>query len=194
MFKKMTAFLLMAILGLGLVPKAEAEPKPQSVPAWLVGTYISHAGETKIEFIHDVAEALKNWAEDTRTEACGPIAVKPDGSYIVVLTTQKSQIMCVISVVAPDGAKLTGDSIHDHPTFLDKSGVRLTDDDHNALEAVGDTAMADCSAHHRTCWVNAEPADFSNDDYAGGHGYLVSMGRLLYQNGKDTSTVVNAAL
>lgn len=181
--------LLLAAL---LTAPAIAHPPLITVQEWLVGTYTSAPGETKAAFLLRVAGVLDEWSRTEHTEACGPIAQYPDGRYVVALTTQRSQIMCVHSITPPDGATLTGDSIHDHPGATSKSGgVLLNSDDAVAARAAGDWAKWRC-ARTRHCWADVWPDRFSDDDYNGGTGYLVASGRLLYQHGRGTSVVVEA--
>lgn len=168
-----------------------ARPPLVKVQAWEVGTYTSNTGETKDAFVLRVAAVLDEWSRTEHTEACGPIAQYPDGRYVVALTTEKAQTMCIQSTAPPAGAVLTGDTIHNHPEPTSRSGmVRLGADDAVALRAAKDD-MWRCARRRSGCWVNVKPYEFSGADYNGGAGYLVVAGRLLYQHGWRTSAVVD---
>jgi hypothetical protein len=159
-----------------------------TVQTWVLGTYTANAGETKDAFVLRVASVLKNWADTTGTEACGGLAKNADGALTITLITEKAQVVCVFSPTAPAGTTYVGESMHCHPPMpTNPDGViALTDTDKTILYALGDHVNGKRSAH----WVKAEPAGFSEPDYKGGPGYLVSQDKLLYQHGENTSTVI----
>jgi hypothetical protein len=171
----------------GSIALAGVEPETFQVQAWVVGTYTSHAGESRDAFVLRVAEALKAWTDETGTEACGPIAKEKDGTYYVQLTTEKAQTVCLRSTVMPAGMTYTGDNIHSHPWKDGRSQVKLTSHDLAVLEALGEVQLVDEMRRMGIRVVHAEPSTFSPDDYAGGPGYLVVRGQLLYQHGEGTA-------
>jgi len=176
------------VLGLGSIPALGSEPEVFKVHAWEVGTYTSTPGESHDVFVLRVAEALKTWTDETGTEACGPIEQAKDGTFSVQLTTEKAQTVCLRSTAPVAGMTYTGDSIHSHPAA--KNGgytVRLKGQDLEALEALGQVKLVDDLRRFHIRTLPAEPDTFSDDDYAGGPGYLVVKGQLLYQHGKGTA-------
>lgn len=183
-------FALLALVG--IQPARAAAPQAYKVTAWVVGTYTSAAGADKGAFVLRVAEALKAWTDKTGTEACGPIVRTARGALQVTLTTEKSQVVCLISTQAPAGDTLTGDSIHSHPTDGGRRRVRLTTLDLAALRALGRSGFVSMLQNLDVRQVDAEPDTFSPDDYATGSGYLVVGSRLLYQHGEGTAALVTA--
>lgn len=176
----------------GIPPARAAAPQAYKVTAWVVGTYTSEVGADKGAFVLKVAEALKAWTDKTGTEACGPIVRTASGALQVTLTTEKSQVVCLISTQAPAGVTLTGDSIHSHPTDGGRRKVRLTTRDLAALRALGRSGFVSMLQNLDIRQVDAEPDTFSPDDYATGSGYLVVGSRLLYQHGVGTAALVTA--
>lgn len=184
----LAAFVMILGLAVGSQP-AGAAPAPQvyQTTAWVVGNYTSTPAESQDAFVLRVAEALAAWTDKTGTEACGPIVRTPTGAMQVTLTTEKSQVVCLISVQPPSGDTLTGNTIHSHPTDGGRHKVRLTHNDINALQALGRGDFVASLRGLDIREVDAEPDTFSPDDYAAGPGYLVVGGRLLYQHGPDTA-------
>lgn len=188
---------LIVVCAFALVAFAEIRPAHAEAPqaykltAWVVGTYTSEVGEGKTAFVLRVAKALKGWTDATGTEACGPIIRTESGALQVTLTTEKSQVVCLISIRAPAGDALTGDSIHSHPTDGGRHKVRLTTLDLAALRALGRSGFVSMLQNLGVRQVDAEPDTFSADDYATGSGYLVVGSRLLYQHGQGTAAIVS---
>lgn len=182
------AFLAAVLLSFSPADHA-ADVAAYKTQAWLVGSYTSNPGESRDAFVLRVAGALKAWTDATGTEACGPI-VRTATGYAVTLTTEKSQVVCLISIQAPAGDTLTGDSIHSHPTDGGRRKVRLTTQDMAALRALGRGGFVDMLRRMDIRQVDAEPDTFSPDDYATGAGYLVVGSRLLYQHGQGTARLV----
>lgn len=156
-----------------------------TVPAWVVGTFTSEAGETKDVFLRRVGHALTDWADTTATEACGRIGKLPDGRLSVLITTQKAQTVCVISDTVAAGQTDTKETIHIHPGD-GRTSIQLTTYDRQTFRALHQFRYAEARV------LDAEPIGFSQDDYEGGPGYLIAGGRLLYQHGKDTSQDLGA--
>lgn len=181
---------LMLFVGLSSMP-AMAAPQVFKTEAWVVGNFTSTPGESHDAFVVRVATALRAWTDETGTEACGPIVQAKDGTYSVQLTSEKAQTLCIQSISAPAGMKLTGDSIHSHPTANGGgTTVRLTGHDLAALEAAGRIKLVNELRRFNIRTLRMEPNTFSPDDYAGGHGYLVIGDKLLYQNGKGTARTI----
>lgn len=175
---------ILAILALALSANAVAAPQAYTTQAWLQGTYTSEAGESKLDFVIRVAKELQKWTDLTSWEACGPIAKTADG-YVIQLTTNKAQTLCLRSTSVPEGSVAIGESIHSHPTS-ETGYVTFNDMDRAAHKAVHDWKFADRSIKT----VMVEQHHFSPDDFKEGAGYLVNQGQLLYQHGKGTEVVV----
>lgn len=183
---------LASLVVLGGIEPASAGGATQSykTTAWVVGIYTATPGERRDAFVLRVAQVLKGWTDETGTEACGVIARDDAGALQVVLTTERSQVVCLIPISAPGGGTLTGDSIHSHPADGGRHKVRLTVQDLAALRALGRGGFVDMLRRMDIRQVDAEPDTFSVDDYATGHGYLVVGDSLLYQHGPGTATRV----
>lgn len=165
---------------------AHAAPHAYTVTAWLQGDYHSEPGEDKLAFVARVAKELQAWTNETGWEACGPLAKMPDGSFVVQLTTNKAQTLCLRSTSAPAGATLIGESLHSHPT-APNGIVKFTDMDRAAHKALHDWKFADRSVKS----VIVEQDHFSPDDFNEGPGYLAVNGRLLYQHGPGTEVEIS---
>jgi hypothetical protein len=167
-----------------------------TVQAYPVATYTSNPGESYQAFVLRVAENLRDWAAVNGQEACGPFAKYPDGRFVVELTTEKVQEACIIDTKAPEGATLVGDSIHDHPKGVSGGDFKLTATDCAFFLAMGESQSANaCREHRYGVYVKGErPYDFSDDDFRGGAGYLVTMEdqHLRYQHGEGTSKDLGA--
>jgi hypothetical protein len=172
---------LFLLVSLALVSLSATARAPQTLPAWIVGTYTSTEGETKAAFLHRVALVLADWAATTGTEACGPILTNGTGFYVQVIT-HKAQTECLISVADVGEWKQTGEGIHVHPTF-EGNTIRVTDQDRAVYKALGDSEAASKSNR----FMHAEGPGFSDNDYTGMPGYLVSAGHLFHQHGRGTS-------
>jgi hypothetical protein len=188
--------LTAGMLGMTLVTGALAHEAPISIQADEVGTYTSQPGESYVAFVTRVAQTLNAWSLQNHQEACGAFAKAANGTYQIQLTTEHSQLVCLITVEAPAGMALVGDSLHSHVASTDSSGeYRVTDADRAAFKAMGDWTHASKSNR----WEKGEGGNdkitnFSNDDYDSGPGYLVAEGQLLHQHGRGTSTVITASL
>ncbi|RDI99401.1 hypothetical protein DVT68_00620 [Dyella solisilvae] len=154
-----------------------------------MGAYVSVPGEQHDAFVLRVAEALKAWTDQTGTEACGSIARTNDGGYYVQLTTLKAQMVCLRSTVMPDGMTYTGDDIHSH-VHRHPGNVTVTFQDEAAMDEVGEQGTLENMRRLGIHTVHVDSVDFSDDDYAGGPGYLVVNDTLRYQHGRGTSVKV----
>lgn len=189
--KKAWLYLVCAAFAAFLMGMASDEAnstETSTAQAWVVGTYASNPGESKQAFVQRVGAVLLDWSNQTGTEACGNIAQRNDGGYVVTLTTEKSHINCLFSVAVPDGARLIGETIHNHPG-TGVGEVKLDANDSTLAAALSDWDVQQC-ARRKACWVKTEPADFSGPDYDAGAGYLVTQGTLRYQHGRGTSELI----
>ncbi|MFC4528159.1 hypothetical protein ISN76_14145 [Dyella halodurans] len=186
---KVPHFLLLCLATTAGSLSALATPATYKGQAWVVGTYVSDSNEQHDAFVLRVAEALKTWTDQTGTEACGPIARTGDGRYYVQLTTLKAQIVCLRSTVMPEGMTYTGEDIHSHARRHPGS-VTVTFQDQIAMREVGEERMLDNMRRLGIHVVQVDGVDFSEDDYAGGPGYLVVNETLRYQHGRGTSVKV----
>ena len=152
-----------------------------------LGTMESQAGESKVDFLKRVGQVLDVYTAATQTEACGVIGERPgrtegeDGKWIVPLVTQESHMACVPVVTLPGDATYTQEGIHSHPD-TPRGRFRATLPDVVLMKAIRAQRV------HVGQWVSgnaygAKAETFSAQDFAGGAGYLVARGQLLYQNG-----------
>lgn len=151
-----------------------------------LGTMESQAGEDKIGFLKRVGQVLDAYTTATQTEACGVIGQRPHldqeagGKWIVPLVTQESHMACIPVVTLPGDAVYTQETIHSHPD-TPRGRFRATAPDVLMMKALRARRI-----HLGQTVTNAYGSDaegFSSHDIAGGPGYLVARGQLLYQDG-----------
>lgn len=186
---KVSHYLVLCLATAAGSLSAHATPTTFKGQAWVVGAYTSVPGEQHDAFVLRVAEALKAWTDQSGTEACGPIARTNEGRYYVQLTTLNAQMVCLRSTVMPEGMIYTGEDIHSH-VHRHPGSVAVTFEDQAALREVGEQQMLENMRRLGIRVVQVDPVDFSDDDYAGGAGYLVVNDTLRYQHGRGTSVKV----
>jgi hypothetical protein len=181
----MKRLLTFAALALAVTSACAADfgTKPQMngpIKVDFVRQVVQNPGESKAEFINRTAVFLDNWVRENKEEACGQIASNADGNLSVVLVTVHSHAACGEPAGAVvEGYKWMGETIHVHPYFR------------SYVVSDADQRMGDGEIGRR---IAIEPAHFSHMDYASGPGYLVTGGKLLYQNGVGTSKVVEESV
>jgi len=151
--------------------------------AWLVATYTSEAGEAKETFLLRVAPAIAGWTAESQAEACAFVAT--DGQrWGLKLITLRSQFECVFAYgVAPEGMTTTKETFHSHPPATRGGYIKLTEATKAAAKALGDPSLRGVS-HMRV----ENDGEFSERDYRAGPGYLVTNGRLLFQDGRSKNS------
>ena len=122
-------------------------------------------------FAAKVGEELRTFTAANGVEGCATICKAKDGSaWGAVLTSIYSQAACPRTSACPKGMEETSEDIHSHlhqltyePTELDKLFLYRQ---YKAGQKVG-----------------TDPNYFSEGDFEGGHGYMVSKTRLMHQAG-----------
>ncbi len=176
---------MMATVSLGIATSAMSatqalSPEMRALPFSQLGIYTSEPNETERDFLLRLAPVLAAYTASTGEEACGVIG-EEDGRFGVVLGTNHAQIGCLAGEAGiVTGMTFTGETIHSHPAgyirtirHADRSFAFATHagpPDHKNFDGGWDT--------------------FSDNDYAGSPGYLVSHGHLLYQNKPGMREVV----
>jgi hypothetical protein len=186
MFFLFLAFVMTLVLTSSTVVASDSNV-PVKVSGWVVQTLQSSPGESEQDFVVDVAQYLNTWTAKTGFDACGPIVVNKDKQYEVTLITQRSQLFCYVNIEAPNNFALTGDSIHSNPN-VDENSFKLNHQDKILLSQIYNPSYV--KAFEKASHIRVVSCEFSNDDVENGAGYLVACGKLLYQDGKNTSHVV----
>jgi len=139
---------------------------------------VSATGENQEQFLVRVARELHSLTAKTGFEHCGRIGVSEDG-FAVVITTNKSQIGCLVSQEVVDGYAPTALHIHSHPHVRririnknDRVFLRQPTRKLNSVQNLG---------YEET---------FPDTDYNGSPGYVVTSKALMYQHGPGTARVV----
>lgn len=146
------------------VPDLSKIGRGQSIPTEVLTTIRSSSRE---QAVWEAARYLNAFTKKTGKEGCGLIEEHSGGFFEIVLTTNYSQIACRTDRAPRAGYSTNGETIHSHP---EKTEVRA-----NPVDAVwGNT--------RRGRLLMLAPDNFSKRDRTNGSGYLVAMGRLLYQN------------
>ncbi len=147
-----------------------------------VAELVSEQGEHLEDFVLRIAPMLDRYTRETGFEACGMVAQSPDGErFGVRLGTSQGAMTCEMRRSnVPAGMTALRLSIHSHPH---KPTI---------LPTAADVAFyAGTQAANGRMVLRGRPqrvggAFFSSGDYASGPGYLVSDGRVLYQEGKGS--------
>lgn len=137
---------------------------------------VSEAGETQEQFLVRVALAMRSVTAETGFEYCGRLGMSEDG-FAIVLSTNESQIGCLVSNDMVDGYAPVALHIHSHPHAR---RVRLTEND-MVFAKKGTRVGQTLPVHSHT---------FSDTDYNGSAGYLVTYKALMYQYGRGNVRVV----
>jgi hypothetical protein len=137
-----------------------------------LGTWTSRAGEGHDAFLVRVGSSLAAYTKKTGFEACGYVATK-DGGWSVHLSTNRSHFNCIdINFDHNPAVVTTTETIHSHPNM--GSFIVATAQD-KALNPMNG-ALAPGNK------VPVYSRDFSDQDFQRGPGYLVTHGKLMYQN------------
>lgn len=148
----------------------------------IIGRYESNSEESYNQFATRVGKFLNDWTAKNNAEGCGRLT-ESDGKFYVILQTQKSQISCN-STILVSGTNLTGDDIHSHPDYGMQEIVNLTKETRMAEKNNG----VNLSNVEK---INLKTKGYSETDYSGGSGFLVTDGKLMYQKGKGTEKVIS---
>lgn len=141
---------------------------------------VSLPGESETAFFIRTGYELLVFTHNTNFEACGRFAISKtegDPTLAIRLWTNRSHKGCLVTKAAPPGFVAVGEYIHTHPVrspvIFNANDVTLTG---NRFTIGAKVAL--------------NTTDFSEEDYAGGPGYLVADRKLLYQNGKHRKRLV----
>lgn len=171
----MKRFLFAIAFGLGLVSGFARANDVPTVKMEFIQQVVQNQGESKSQFIDRVAVVLDKWIHDSKFEACGQLAANEAGNMSVVIVTVHAHGFCATPEGAVvEGYKWVGESIHVHPNYR---WYTATDIDQAVVGAVPGSRVV------------VDPRTFSDGDYKDGAGYLVTGGRVLYQNGRGTAKV-----
>lgn len=155
----------------------------KSARGWVVGTMLSRQGQSKEDFVADVGRYLDAWTKQSGAEACAKLAQDDQsGQWGVMIVTQRSQISCIQGAsMLPPFMKPTGESIHSHPHVQGAHGyVSVSRETARLAELLGSKLKVGQKLRL------PEPEHFSPADIASGKGYLVTGGRLKFQDGVGT--------
>ena len=147
---------------------------PDQAPAPFVelGAMDSLPGEDLDGFLVRVSQAIDAFTAKTSHEACGVLmAHVQEEAWRVRLTTNRSHISCTLILFYEPGFERLGPDIHSHPFLPDGAFA-------NAQDVLRNPRFT-CGQH-----IRVFDERFSTQDLDRGPGYLVSRGRLLYQDGE----------
>ncbi|WP_303636565.1 hypothetical protein [Stenotrophomonas tuberculopleuritidis] len=175
-------FMVLALLACGQAwAHGGSSPKPVSAKAWPVATYTSELGEAKEAFLLRIAPEIAAWTEENQAEACAFVAkAKGEDRWGLKVITLRSQFECVFAYgVAPEGMETTSETFHSHPPTSKGGYIKLTEATRAAAVALGDASLRGV----REMRIE-NGGEFSERDFDAGPGYLITNGRLLFQNGR----------
>jgi hypothetical protein len=155
----------------------------ESIPVVELTTLAQKDGESNDQFMARAGQWGKNYTTGTNEEICANVCSSPSGQLSMRLFTNTSHLACATMSACSAGSAMTGDTFHTHPVDEQFS---MNDADRSFVR--DRSASANIVARHAN--FSAEGRDFSDADYAGGPGYVVAKGKLLYQHGRGTSHVV----
>jgi hypothetical protein len=141
-----------------------------------LGNWVSQPSETKDAFLLRVGQSLQLYTRTTGYEGCGYIVGEKGGTaWSVHLTTNLSHFNCLPVLFVPDPAlNALTETIHSHPNPEYGRSIRVSRDDKELNPMNGAISEGD--------HVQVESGDFSRQDFQRGTGYLVTKGKLLYQD------------
>lgn len=161
--------------GWPVVPDLSRVGRGERVPRVEVATILPLQGEVPLDTIARAGRVAEDYTRHAGFEACAIVCQNEAGQAALRLTTNFSHVACTLrqeQASCPAGFAPTLESLHTHP-FV--SQVRA-----NPVDAV-------FTGQRRGRRIVVEPHGFSDQDYQAGPGYLVAMGRLLYQEGPGTA-------
>jgi len=170
---------LFAIFAIFALPPIAHGKDLVAAQAWPVATHLSAPGEAKEAFLLRIAPEVAVWTAENQAEACAFVAT--DGErWGLKLITLRSQFECVFAYgVVPEGMTTTNETFHSHPPADGGGYITLTEGTKAAAAALGDASL------RRVRQLRVENGgEFSERDFSAGPGYLITNGRLLFQNGR----------
>lgn len=151
------------------------------VPVEMVTIVISTEGESKEDFLRRAGGLLEGYTERTGFEACASVCQSPTRTGVFI-TSSKAHAYCAAVDRCPSGDMVTtGESIHSHP-----QQTRYVVNENDAIFSN--------FRYKRGERRNGDPDRFSDLDYAGGPGYLITNGELRYQQGEGKERVIGPTI
>lgn len=178
---------LLLVLALCVATVAQAGQKVSvgslraQVQAEMVTIVISTEGETKEDFLRRAGGLMEGYTARTGFEACASVCQSSTRTGVFI-TSSKAHAYCAVTERCPSSNMVnTGESIHSHPQ--------------ETLYVVNDNdAIFSNFRHKRGDRKRVKPNLFSDQDYAGGPGYLITAGELRYQQGEGNERVVGSTI
>lgn len=158
--------------------RAKFGPRGESVPYIEMHTL---SAQSEKELINKTSVWMRNFTRTSGYEACANICHSPTTNMFAhVLATSNSQIGCAVSNNrCPSGFVPLGRTIHSHPNHGDALVMNNADREFLRARSPGQHIRR----RHR---MSAQANQFSEIDYIGGAGYLVTMQNVWYQEGRGT--------
>lgn len=157
--------------GWPLVPDLSKVGRGETIPTVVVAEVVAHQGEGFGATMGRAAKLSAAFTRERGFEACALVCRNGQGELGMKITTNFSQVGCLTrheQASCPVGYSPTEETFHTHP---ETTQVRA-----NPVDAL-------FTGQRRGRALAIQPHDFSDNDLHNGPGYLVAMGRLLYQNG-----------
>lgn len=149
----------------------------ESLPVTHLATFQADPGESERDFVLRVGSFLDRYTRNNGFEACASLVIN-DGKLTARVSTSNSQVGCLITIM--EGDEPVGRGIHSHP----EAGIlRLSANDNVFLRGNGGNRNGRVSTVRRT-------AGPSKTDRAGGPGYLVENGMVVFYTPHGQDEVV----
>lgn len=175
--------LVSAIAGSVSAQTVKFGPQGESIQATPVATVVAEPGETDQEFLLRRGKLFRGYTASTGFEVCAQVCRSADGRLGMSVYTSGSHIGCATIDQCPVGMSSIGESMHSHPQYLT---FVVNDADRAFLRARQPGAHIQRSQRES---ADRHPG-FSEIDFAGGPGYLVTGDTLLHQSGENHVTIV----
>ena len=181
---RIVSIVLVSLLSMAAACASAKPPAVKAGPASYVDR-VQQKKETDQQFLLRSAMFARDYTGKTGYEICGVIYAGPRGHWVDLFTTH-SQVTC--SFVRTVGAQvdrndpLNEQTLHTHPpeamVGLNEEDVRMINQKRRLFKKKVGTTM------------RFSPRQFSEEDYASGHGYMVHVNEVWQQQGKGTARLV----
>ena len=141
-------------------------------PATKIGDVRGNVGQDMDQFVIELGKNLRDYTQETGFEVCASICRSSDGLFGAQLFTMQSHTVCPIPPKCPSGMEVSGQTIHSHTTMRSYKINRAD------MAVMGIGAKVGGSMH------GDNPELFSDEDFGGGPGYMVSATTVWHQQGK----------
>lgn len=146
------------------------------VPSIMVSLLVSKPAESRNDFLLRAGGMMAAYTQMSGFEACGQVCVGERTG--IVITTSQAQGGCAVVDRCPGANMLPiGQTIHTHPQMRHYKVTRAD-------------AILSNFKHRVGVRVSGDPGKYSDTDFEGGPGYLVTEGKLLHQQGRGTETII----